>query len=272
MNRTKWRIPALVAGAAVLIVAIVAALGTFAKNPRERAAERAAKRAANPAAKLAYGQRRFAQDVAAVKRARGPTPAVTTAQRRRCDVPDTQTIALLDNARIYETHYREGEVNSSNPATNRVFACLYSTGTRTDLGINDVVEGNEFELAKGAGDLLAYSAGMWMGGDGSADCSFVVNLRTQKPVYGDSYCNMAESGDRVDDIALTAGGSFAFSRLTHGRSSYKHQIVGKSAQDTKARVIDGFADNGIDVVNLSMKAGSLEWLDSHGDIHTLPFP
>lgn len=259
MIRSNWRLAAVLGGVLVFLLIVGAgALIVHDRDAREQAVRDARHRKYLRARDFSRAYRKSKREA-----------AVPESERRRCDIPGTETIDLLPNARIYETNYRRGEVDSEDPATNRVFACHYETGRRTDLGINDTMSGNSFGLAEGAGDFLAYATSMWLPADGSADCFFVVNLRSQEPVHGDPSCNDAQSSEAVNDIVVTAEGSFAYSTVAD--RSLDAEIVVKTREYPKTHVVDAFKFDGAHDIRLLHQDGQLKWLDSERNVETIAF-
>ncbi|MGH2907096.1 MAG: hypothetical protein ACRDKI_10065, partial [Solirubrobacterales bacterium] len=147
---------------------------------------------------------------------------------------------------------------------NRVVMCLYATGRKTELGFNDVVEGETVSMADGAGDYVIYVSSLWMAADGVDEGVYVWNARTGERVYGLSSCATGYSDCGIQALAVTAQGSYAYINgrtwrvMVGRRGAGRPRSVGKVAEPASAYILS--------------KGGRLYWRNTHRGLSSVPFP
>ncbi|MGH2958954.1 MAG: hypothetical protein ACRDKE_05070, partial [Solirubrobacterales bacterium] len=168
--------------------------------------------------------------------------------------PDSTEIKL-PNARLYYRDW-EGEEPAGGAELNRAAGCFYETRRITEFGFSDVIEGEAFGIAKGAGDFVAYSTVTWEAADGSSDGFSVWNLKTGTPVVQGAGCGAADFDCSVSDIALTSDGSFAYVVC---RDNGICSIYLKRAGEKKRQVVDQIERS--ESSTLRAERGLLRWTD-----------
>ena len=160
---------------------------------------------------------------------------------KRCDEPHTgEQEVLLPNARLFYRDWQGEEPDDSN--ANRATACLNETGRTTELGFNNVIDGESFGAAKGAGDFVALTTYLWDGADASSDGFQFWNLRSGKSEIHDPGCGIDSNECVIGDVAVTrhpdawlALESFCWRLLLIRLGQPKCKLLGRAGERTKLR-------------------------------------
>jgi hypothetical protein len=176
-----------------------------------------------------------------------------------CDEPGTrEEEQVLPNARLYYRDWQGEEPDDSS--ANRASACLNETGRVTELGFNNVIEGESFGVAKGEGDFVALTTYLWDGADASSDGFQFWDLRSGKSEIHDPGCGTDSDECTVADVAVTTNGSFAYSACEEDSC----RIYVKEPGDKRLAVAgDVSSEHGR---ALLAKDGIVYWLDSDGEL------
>lgn len=189
-----------------------------------------------------------------------------SASHGACSDPDAKESYLtLKNASLFYRDRKDGEPRNEEKV-NRAAGCLHETGRTTEFGFRDVIEGESFGMAKGAGDFVAYSTVMWVADDGTDDGFFVWNLRSGTEVPTGETCAFNEVIEcSVKDIELTDRGSYAYSSCNSDRC----HIFVKRDEDEKRSVADRLKYGRSPA--LLKKNGQLYWISDNDQLRSTPF-
>jgi hypothetical protein len=196
-------------------------------------------------------------------------PAIARQDKARCRLTEPEQTGEIDdapNAILYYRDYQGEEPAGGTPATNRAFGCFYATGRRTDFGFANIVEGESFLTAKGAGDVVGFTTGLWEAADGSNDALDLWNLRTGQLLAREDSCG--SSYDSVDcdivDFELNAAGSFAYSACRDDKC-----VVIKKESGGDRTVVDQLPASSNP--QLVVRNQRLFWLDAAGELKSSSF-
>ena len=187
-------------------------------------------------------------------------------EKVRCARANSETWFSTANARLMYLDPSE-DPESTGPSRNRAAGCLYATGTTTEFGFSNMIEGSTFGHVTGAGDFTAFAVAAWQATDGAFETIEVWNLRTGSRTYRHS-CATTNSDCAINDIAVSEAGSVAYVAWL----DREFLVIARPAGSRKRKVLERLPTRRVRSAAILRADGRLYWLTARGRLRSIAFP